>query len=802
MNDLRFALRQLLKNPGFTAVAVLTLALGIGATTVIFSVINAVILQPLPYPEADRLVRLHETLPARGVNNVPVAVPNYLDWRRQNTVFTEVAAHQWSELNLTGLGEARRLRGSRVTANLFPVLGVNPVVGRLFTAEEEARGKHFVTLISHELWQRDFGGETSVLGRALTLDGDSYTIIGVMPPGLRYPGRNLDLWVPAAFHPSDLEQRGNHSWGVVARLKPGVTLDQAAVEMTGIADRLAQEHEDVRDFSASVISLQEEVVGEVKTPLLVLLGAVACVLAIACANVANLLLARASVRHKEFAVRAALGAGRGTLIRQLLSESLLLSFVGGAIGVLLAIWGVVAFKALPGHLLPRADEIRISVPVLLFALAVTVGTGLLFGLVPALRAAASDANESLKDGGRAGSEGLRRNRYRASLVVLEVALSLVLLAGAGLLLRSLVKLQDVNPGFRAAGIVTANLLLPDKVYPTEQRQAAVFNEVVAKLRATPGVESAAGVFGLPQGMMQSKVTFDIEGRAKATANEGRDANYRQVTPGYFGTLGIPLFRGRDFDSRDTTNSLPVAIVNEAFVRRFLPETPKGSLPAMRINLDGGTNTWMQIIAVVGDVRSESMSKPPRPEIFLPITQRCWGYTSLVVRSAQDPSLLAGAIRAAVAAVDSNLPVDSIRPLQGMLDENLSSQRAQTVLLGAFALLALILAATGIYGVMAYSVSRRVQEIGIRMALGARIEDVVTLVLRQGMGLTLAGLLLGLLGGLAVARLLAGLLFEIQPHDPPTFGGVTVLLAAVALFACWIPARRAARVDPMEALRNE
>lgn len=802
MHDLRFALRQLLKNPGFTAVAVLTLALGIGATTAIFSIVNAVILRPLPYPESDRLVRLHETVPARRVEKVPVAVPNFLDWQQQGTAFEGIAAHQWSEVNLTGRGAARRLRGARTTANLFPLLGVRPVLGRLFTAEEEPLGKHFVALISHDLWQRDFGGEVSVIGRTLTLDGDSYTVIGVMPSGLRYPGRGLDLWTPAAFQEHERNQRGSHSWGVTARLKPGITPQQASVELAGIAARVTESDPEARGFSAAAVRLQDDIVGATRTPLLVLLGAVFCVLAIACANVANLLLARASVRQKEFAVRAALGAGRGHLIRQLLSESLLLAGVGGLFGVLLAVWGVAAFRALPGKLMPRGDEIHVSLPVLLFAVAVTVGTGLLFGLVPALRAASSDANEVLKDGGRSGSEGLRRNRYRAALVVLEVALSLILLAGAGLLLRSFVKLQEVNLGFRPDGVTTANLLVPDKSYPTEQRQAAVFGEIVAKLRATPGVEGAAAVFGLPQGAMRSRVTFELEGQPKATASEGRDASYRQVTPGYFAAMAIPLRLGRDFSAMDRTNTLPVVIVNEAFLKRFMPGTSRTALPGTRINLEGGTNTWLEVVGVVGDVRSEEVATPPGPEIFLPMTQKCWGFASLVVRSPLDTAAVGNAIRAAVALVDSNLPVDAVQPLRGIVDESLASRRLQAGLVGCFAVLALVLAATGIYGVMAYSVSRRVQEIGIRMALGARLEDVLSLVLRQGMTLTLVGLVIGLAGGLAVARLLADLLYEIQPHDPPTFGGVTVLLAAVALLACWLPARRAARVDPMIALRSE
>lgn len=802
MNDLRFAIRQLLKAPGFTVVAVLTLALGIGATTAIFSIINAVLLRPLPYRDSERLVRVYETLPARNIDRVPVAPPNYFDWRDQAKAFAALAAHQWSDVNLTGHKEARRLHGSRVTANFFSVLGISPLIGRVFTPDEEPRGKHFVVVIAHAMWLRDFGGDVSVLGRSLTLDGENFTVIGVMPPDLRYPGAHVEFWMPAAFHENELKERGNHGWGVIGRLKPGASPEQAKAEVTAIAARTAQVDPDSSGFSATVVRLQDDLVGDKRTPLLVLLGAVGCVLAIACANVANLMLARASARQKEFAIRSAIGAGRARLVRQLLSESLLLASIGGTIGVLLAIWGVAACRSLPGGLLPRADEIHVSIPVLLFAVAITMGTGLLFGLVPALRAASSDANEVLKDGGRSGSEGFRRNRYRAALVVSEVALSLVLLAGAGLLLRSFQKLQDVQLGFRAEGVTTANLLLPDRQYPGEQRQAAVFGDIVSRLRVTPGVDAAAAVFGLPQGQMRSRVTFDIEGRPKATPSEGRDACYRQVTSGYFAAMEIPMISGRDFTAMDTTNAPGVVVVNEAFLRRFFPGSARGFIPGTRINLDFGTNTWLQIVGVVGDVRSEGVAQSPDPEIFIPFTQHCWGFASLVVRSSLDSATVGSSIRATVASVDSNLPVDALRPLRSLVDDNLSDRRLYAVLLGSFAALALVLAATGIYGVMAYSVSRRVQEIGIRMALGAQLGDVLRMVMRQGMMLTFIGLVVGLTGGLGAAHLLAALLFEIQPHDPPTFGFVTCLLAAVALLACWIPARRAARVDPIVALRNE
>ena len=798
--NLRHILRQWAKSPGFAAVAILTLALGIGANTAIFSLVYGLLLQPLPYREADQLVQVHESVPARGVDRVPVAVPNLVDWQRQSASFEGLAGLRHAEYNLTGQGEPRRITGARVTANLFSLLGANPLLGRTFTAEEEAFGKHFVVLLSESYWRSSFGADPGVLGRSLLLDGGSYTVIGVMPVEMRLPSRNTQVWTPAGFEPVELEQRGNHSWRVMGRLKPGVTLDQAKVEMNGIARRLGEQFEDARDFGVTVIGLREELVGELRLPLLILLGAVGCVLLIACANVANLMLARSAARAREFAVRAALGASRGDVIRQLLSESLVLSLAGGVLGVLLAWWGVTGFVGwLPeGHLLSTG---QINGSVLAFTLGVSLLTGLGFGLVPAWQVWRTDLTEVLKDSGRGTTEGLRRNRLRNALVVVEVALALILLVGAGLLLRSFARAQRVDPGFKTEHLLTATLALTDQKYPTEPQKAQAILGMVEQVAALPGVESAAAVFGLPFGRMQSKVTFRIEGRPAPAAHEPDNANYRQITSGYFRTLGATLLGGRDFELRDGPDSPRVVIVNESFLRTFFPGGAPGQVPSARVSLDG-TNNWIQIVGVVRDIRDGGLTQPAEPQMFMPMSQQCWGLASLVIRTRGSSETLEGPVRRAVLAIDGEQALDQMRSMESMVDDTLAQRRLQAVLLGAFSALALVLSAVGIYGVMAWSVSRRTQEIGIRMALGAQWSDVRRLVMGQGMALTFLGVALGLLGGVGLARFLAGLLYEIQPHDPPTFGWVTVILVGVSWVACWIPARRAARVDPLVALRTE
>ncbi|MCC6234465.1 MAG: ABC transporter permease [Verrucomicrobiales bacterium] len=802
--DLRFAARQLIKNPGFTLVAVLTLALGIGANTAMFSLVEGVLLRPLDYRDPERLVRVFDAQLERGQNRVPVAFPNYLDWKSQSTSFEDLGAQHYAGYNLTGRGEARRVNAMRVTANLFPLLGVAPALGRGFTEVEETPGRHRVAVVSHEFWAKDLGRDPAVIGQTLELDAEIFEVVGVMPSGFRHPSGRFELWTPAALEGEErTTQRGSHSWEVVGRLKRGVTLEQAQSELSVIAARLAAQYEDNRGLGVALAGLHDEMVGGTRRALWVLLGGVFCVLLIACANVANLLLARTATRQREFAVRAALGAGRGRLATQLVTEHVLLALIGGGWGVLVAWWGVAAFVAWGPGDLPRLSEVRVNPTVLGFSFALSLATGLLFGVVPVCQAMKVDVNDALKDTVRGSTEGSRRHRARAFLVVAEVALSLVLLAGAGLLLRSFLKLNSVDPGFQPQGVLTADLAVPERKYPSPERQAALILDVLERVRAMPGVSSASAVFGLPLGRMGAQTTITVEGRPAASPGNPDNAGYHQVASGYFRTLQTPFVAGRDFGSGDTTNAVRVVIVNQAFVREFYPGVEDRAVLGRRLNTEGTSpEGWTEIVGVVADMRQRSLTEPPNPEMYFPLTQRCWGFVSLVVRTAADPALLAGPLKQAVAAVDASQPVDRVQPLSSLVDENLAARRLQTGLLGGFAVLALLLAALGVYGVMAYAVARRTQEIGIRLALGAQWRDVIGMVLSQGMRMVGIGVALGLLVGLLVARFLASLLYEVGPHDPTTFGVVTLVLSGVALAACWIPARRASRVAPMEALRGE
>ena len=799
MTDLKFACRQLLKNPGFTAVAVLTLALGIGANTAIFSVVHGVLLAPLPFPEPERLVRIHETVPARGTDRIPVSPPTFLEWRNQSSTFESLSAMAYMGYNLTGQGEARRVNAARVSANFFQMLGVNRFKGRAFAPDEETVGRHRVAVVSRTMWQGTFGGDPAIIGRTIQLDGEGYEVVGVVLDGIGLPSSKTELWTPTAFGAGELADRGSRSLEVLGRLKQGVLHQEATTEMQGISDRLAEVHEESKNFSSSLIGLHEETVGKTRRPLLVLLGAVACVLLIACANVANLLLARAAARSREFALRTSLGAGRTRILRQLVTEGLLLSLIAGGLGILLGHWGVTAIVAFAPPDLPRVAGVSTNFTVLVVSLVIAVGTGLVFGMTPAIPAWKTDLHEVLKDHGRGLTGGFRRNRIRSALVVGEIALSLVLLVGAGLLLRSFARLHDVDPGFQPLNLLTANLALPERKYPNATIQAATFERIVAEASALPGVRSASAVFGLPYGGIIAKTWLSVEGRPPPKADEPNIASYRQVTPGYLKTIGATLLRGRDFDSRDTANAPRAVLVNESFIRAFFPGSKYEEVVGRRIHT---ADDLREIIGIVRDFRDSNLAEPADPQIFFPVNQSCWGFMSLVVRTDGDPGVLTESLRQAIGRIDPELPLENIRPMVTLLDGTLAERRLQTGLLAAFAVLALVLSAVGIYGVMACSVSQRSQEIGTRMALGAQLGDVIWMVLRQGAVLTGLGVAAGLVGGLALARLLAGLLYEIQPHDPPTFGFVSVLLVAVALLACWIPARRASRVDPMVALRNE
>jgi putative ABC transport system permease protein len=803
LRDVRFGARQLRMHPGFAAVAVLTLALGIGANTAIFSVVNAVLLQPLRFREPERLVRLFDSVPARGIERIPVALANFLDWRAQSTTLQSLSAYAYTDFNLTGQGEPRRLIALRTTANLLPLLGFSPQLGRQFTAEDEQPGQPRVVLLGSALWKRSFGGDPAVVGRVIQLDGEGYTVVGVVPPDLGDPYGELDVWTPAVFRAEETTDRNSHGWEVVGRLKPGVTLKQASIDLNLIAKRLGDQIESQKGMGVHIAGLQQQAIGNSGRQLWVLLGSVGCVLLIACANIANLQLASAAGRSREFAVRAALGASRAQVIRQLLTESSTLAFLGGGLGILLGWWGVSTFVTSRPWNLPRLNEVSLSMPALGFSLALILVTGIVFGLAPAWQAARADVAETLKSGSRSSSEGFRLNRLRMGLVVAEVALSLTLLVGAGLLLRSFAKLNGVDVGFQPVGLLTADLAAPERKYPGEARKTLLITRCLESVRSLPGVESASSVYCLPLGNVGCRVSFTIEGRATTSGNEDNGAKYNEVAPGYFHTMSTPLQTGRDFDAHDTANAVRVAIVNEAFARVFFPELAQGSLPRQRINLDDGTNNWTQVVGITRNERqSRDLAEKTEPEIFVPITQHCSGSTTLVVRTAGSPSTLTEVLRKAVLGIDPDLPIGGIRTMSAVVGERLSSRRFGGTLMGGFSILALGLAALGIYGVMAYSVTRRIREIGIRMALGAQKGDVLQMVVKQGMTLVLIGLAIGLGVSFGLSRLLESLLYEVSTRDAAVFGIVTAVLLVVAFLSCWLPARRAARVDPIVALRSE
>ena len=791
IQDLRYGTRTLLKSPGFTAVAVLTLALGIGANTAIFSVVDTLLLRPLPLKDPGRLVLVRDTQP--GVDNAPASYPEYLDWKERSKTFEALGAFFNTTFSLTGKGEPEELPALRISAGLFPMLGLFPAQGRGFRPEEEKPGAERVALISHALWQRRFDASPSVLGTPIALAGEPYTVVGVMPPGIAF-GRHPDVYIPLRLD-EKRAPRGLHFMTVLGRLRSGPDLTRARAEVESMAARLRAEA--VTRHGIVITPLQEQMVGDTRPALLVLFGAVGLVLLIACANVANLLLARAASRQKEIAIRRAVGASRSRLIRQLLTESLVLSLVGGGLGLLLAWWGVDLLVS-AGARLPRIEEIRIDGTVLAFTAGVALLTGLLFGLAPALQASSADFHESLKEGGRQTGLGSGRQRLRSLLVVSEVALSLVLLIGAGLLIRSFVSVLDNDMGFDPSRVLALDLSLPLSSYGEPEKQAAFFKELLARVNRLPGVKGAAVVSHLPLGGNNTNSGLLIEGRTWPR-DELPLADDRLVSADYFRVLGIHLVRGRTFTPRDVESSLHVAVINESLARRFFSHTdPIGK----RIDMQWKTSGWQEIVGVVGDIKHDGLDLPSEPAVYVPYLQTPDSGMTLVVRATGDPLGLVGAVRAQVYGVDRNQPVSRVRTMEELVAESVGPRRLSMSLLSGFASLALFLAAVGIYGVMSTSVAQRTHEIGVRMALGARRSDVMRLVVGQGAKLTLAGLGLGLAAALPLTRLLSVLLFGVSATDPLTFCGVSFLLTAVALLACYLPARRASRVDPMAAIRCE
>jgi predicted permease len=804
--DARYGMRMLRKSPGFTLVAVVALALGIGANSAIFSVVNAMLLRPLPYADPERLVVVWETNPSlsstflRTHNEASPA--NFRDWREQNTVFESIGAYRWNTFNLTGTDTPEQLVGNRATASLFRALGVKPLVGRTFAEEEDAAGAGRVVVLSYGLWQRRFGGDPSVVGKQITLDAESHTVVGVMPPSFEFPNASTELWTPLSLDAADAASRRAHYLYTRARLKPGVTVRQAQAEMNNIAARLRRQYPDTNtDRDVRLVPAHEDAVEFARGGLFVLLAAVGFVLLIACANVANLSLARATARHRELSIRAALGASRARMIRQMLTESVLLSLAGGVGGILLAMWGLdLLLASVPREFALNFhgwNQIKLDRWVLGFTVLVSVATGLLFGIVPALHATKTDLNESLKEGGR-GSTAHARRHFRDGLVVAEVALALVLLVGAGLMLKSFVRLLDVKPGFDAKNVVTMGLSLPEARYSKPEQWADFYRRLVERLRAQPGVESATVINSLPMGGNGGTTTFIFEGRPAPPRGQYPEANFRVAGTDYFKTLRIPVLRGRVFAEQDVKGKPDVAIVNETFARLYYPnEDPVGK----RVLETDGTNPT-EIVGVVGDVKHWGLDDEPEPFIYVTHAQSPDPGMTIAVRSAVDPAGVAAAVRRETRALDADLPVFDIKSLEQRLDESSSRRRLTVFLLGVFASVALLLAAVGIYGVMAYSVSQRTHEIGIRMALGARTADVVRLVLRQGMTLAVVGVGVGVGASLALTKLIKAMLFRVSPSDPATFAVVALSLAAVALLACYVPARRATKVDPMIALRYE
>jgi predicted permease len=798
--DIRFAMRSLRKSPGFTAVAVLTLALGSGACTAIFSVVNGVLLRPLDYPEPERLVVLREQqLP--GFREFSLSPPNYRDWEDELKSFERIAAYAGAALNLTGSGEPQRLNAVRATGHYFDVFRIRPTLGRTFLPDDDIPGKDKVVVLSHPFWQRVYGGEAGAVGRTLQLNGEPYTVIGIAPPGFG-SANHAELWVPIAFRPRDLanENRGARFLNVVARLKPGVTIAQADAELKLLAARLANQYPETnKNWTAFTAALADFTVRDVRTVLYTLLGAVGCVLLIVCANIANLLLARAVARNREISLRAALGASRGRLIRQLLTESLLLALLGGVAGLLLAQWGLDALLALAPATLPRVADIQLDSTVLVGSLALSLLTGIAFGLAPAWLGARTDVNEALIQASRGHTDGRARSGLRNTLVVIEVALALVLLAGAGLLVRSFIALGRVDPGFAPEHAVVLRLSLPAQKYARPEQQVAFADALLARVGGVPGVKSAGIVHSFPL-LFNFTQSFMVEGRPRPKDAELPTTNDYSATPGYFQAMGIRLVRGRLFTERDDANAPRVVLVNETLAREQFPnEDPIGK----RINITRGPESWREIVGIVSDVKQRGLDKATPNETYLPFAQVPFTNQNLVVRANGSALAIAGALRPAVYAVDKDQPIGGITPLTEIMADSVARQRFAMTLLTLFAIVALVIAAVGIYGLMAYTVTRRTSEIGIRMALGAQRADVLGLVFAQGGRLVGLGLLLGLGTALLGTRLIdASILFKTDARDPFTFGTITLLLAVVATLACLLPALRATKVNPLLALRTE
>ncbi|HVF90769.1 MAG TPA: ABC transporter permease [Blastocatellia bacterium] len=805
IQDLRYGIRMLGQKPGFTIIAVLALALGIAANSAIFSVVNTVLLRPLAYKDPERLAliwtKFEPDLPQNWVSG-----PEVLDFRERAQSFEEIAVLSWNTVGLTGAGDPEQVTAGAVSANLFPMLGVAPARGRVFTEDEDKPGGERVVLLSHGLWQKRFGGDPNLVNQTVELDGQNTTVIGIMPPdfGILPPDaqspKSIDLWVPLAVDFKTLG-RGSHGFRVIGKTRPGVTVEQARAEMENVGEQMDQEFYQDSGFGATAVPFLGHVVRNIRPALLILLGAVSFVLLIACANVANLLLARAASREKEIAIRTALGAGRLRIIRQLLTESVVLALLSGAVGLVLTVLGLRALVALAPDNVPRLNEVGVDLRVLAFTFGVSLFTGVVFGLFPAFQASRPDMNESLKEGGKGSSKGAHGRRVRNLLVVSEVALALVLLTGAGLMIRSFLRLQKVDPGFKPEGVITMRLQVPQSRYPDNPQIVSFYQGVMEKVKALPGVEYAGAVSNLPLSGSYSSGTVTVDQPSASIDNASFEADRRSITPDYFPALGIELQRGSNFTGAETADSQGVVIVDETFANRFWPgEDPIGR----RIKLGGNQSTapWLTIVGVVGHAKHYNLNSKGREQVYFPHAQRQTRTLFLAVRTSGDPSALVGAIRSQVWALDPSQPLSDVQTMEQRVYSSVAQPRFNTMLLGIFASVALILAAIGVYGVMNYAVTQRTHEIGIRMALGARQKDIFGLVVGQGMLLVAIGVAIGLVGAFIVTRLMASLLFGVTATDPTTFAGVALVLVMVSLLASYIPARKATRVDPMVALRYE
>ncbi|HEV2802100.1 MAG TPA: ABC transporter permease [Pyrinomonadaceae bacterium] len=809
--DVRYGMRTLLKSPGFTLVALIALALGIGANTAIFSVVNAVLLRALPYRDAGQVMIVWEQNRSRGGRNNVASLANFLDWQQQANSFQEMAAFHDAAFNLTGEGNPEEIPAQVTSGNLLTMLGTEAALGRVYTKEEAEPGRDDVVVIGHGLWQRRFGGAADIVGKKISLNGQNVTVVGVMPQGFKWfmkegsrTGKAAEIWTPTNFASvlnGPTKGRGRFIT-VAGRLKPGVTPEQAQAEMTTIAARLEQQHPRFNtNMGIHVVPVREQLSGEIKTALYVLLGAVGFVLLIACANVANLMLARAASRQNEFSIRTALGAGRGRIVRQLLTESLLLSILGGALGLLIALWGVDALVALSPPNLLGTERISLSLPVLTFTFVISLLTGIVFGLAPALEATRMNLNDSLKETGKSNMSSRRSRRLSSGFVVAQVALALVLLIGSTLMIKSFLRLQAVDPGFKTDNLLTLRVTVPRSKYPEDNQVVAFHRQALERLKSLPDVRSVGAVSALPfGGNLGARTSFWIEGRPAPPPGEELSTDVRVTDENYFQAIGIPLLSGRTFTEQEAREDRRTIIINESMARQHFPgQNPLGQYLRVQMMPDPQP---MEIIGVVADAKYKTLEGPPHPMVYWTHPQLVYSEMTYVMRTNGDPMNLAAAVRREIQAIDRDQPVADVRTMQSWIDELTARSRFGTLLLGIFAALALVLAAIGIYGVMAYSVTQRTHELGIRIALGAKSRDVLKLILGRGFALTLVGIALGLVASFALTRVMSSLLFGVSATDPVTFGGLALLLCAVALAACYIPTRRALKVDPMVALRNE